>query len=211
MNARLGTLTYLNLFMVAFALCGAKAFADLQDDQLGSPHTKSEPQPTTVEPTLPSTPGKNVDQTVNNSPVKGGSEDKKVKKEPPVKFKAEAMFGNKYEGQVTLKGNVKIYQEDMIITTDEAIVDQNTKEGILRTITAKGNVVVQKNEESTGKKMTASSQVAVYVAKDKMLTFKGNARITRGADVMNGTIIYYNTATGMIKAEKVDGVFKQNE
>lgn len=203
--------TIFKILIAATAFSGTTAFADLQDEPIDAPGQKVEPQSKPTDQISIPPPSKAPEPPVGNAPVAKGSGDKKGKKEPPVKFRAESMFGNKNDGQVTLKGNVKIYQEDMVITTDEAIVDQNTKEGVLRTITAKGNVLVQKNEESTGKKMTASSHTAVYIAKDKMLTFKGNARITRGTDVMNGTIIYYNTATGMIKAEKVDGVFKQNE
>ncbi len=203
--------TTFKVLIAVTALCGVRAFADLQDEPIDAPGHKVESQPKPTDPISSPPSSKATEPPASNAPAAKGSGDKKGKKEPPVKFKAESMFGNKNDGQVTLKGNVKIYQEDMVITTDEAIVDQNTKEGVLRTITAKGNVLVQKNEESTGKKMTASSHTAVYIAKDKILTFKGNARITRGADVMNGTIIYYNTATGMIKAEKVDGVFKQNE
>jgi hypothetical protein len=68
-----------------------------------------------------------------------------------------------------------------------------------------------KTDEATGKKMTATSKSANYSALAKSITFKGNASITRGTDRINGTIFTYDIVSGLIKAQKVDGVFEQNE
>ncbi len=186
-------------------LLSARALSDLQDDPQSSP----------AAPDV-SSPVSNRSQSVSHeesleSPKSKATAGKKLKKSPPVLFRSESMSGNRFQGHLTLKGSVKITQGDLIMMSDEAVIDQDIRLGTLKTIVATGNVYFQRTDEATGKRMTASSQSATYLALAKTITFKGNASITRGTDKINGTIFIYDIVSGLIKAQKVDGVFEQNE
>ena len=139
------------------------------------------------------------------------SRSKKNLKTTPVKFRADGMTGNRYQGQIQLKGNVQIVQGDLFIRGDEARIEQDPKQGQLDRVTVEGKVFLERIDEVSGKKITASARSAIYSATYRTITFKGNASITRGTDRMNGNIINYDLTTGLIKAEKVDGMIQQND
>lgn len=192
-------------FFIFLTLLSGQAFSDLQDDPQGSP---SAPDISSPAPTHPqSISHEESVESPKSKPTAG----KKFKKSPPVLFRSETMSGNRFQGHLILKGSVKITQGDLIMMSDEAVIDQDIRLGTLKTIVATGNVYFQRTDEASGKKMTATSQSATYLALAKTITFKGNASITRGTDKINGTIFTYDIASGLIKAQKVDGVFEQNE
>jgi len=178
-------------------------FSDLLDDPSAPAPIQETPQPP---PPAPKPKDEGAVETKGKS-----SPPKKLKKAPPVLFRSETMSGNRDKGHLVLKGSVKITQGDLIMMSDEAVIDQDIALGTLKTIVATGNVYFQKTDEATGKKMTATSKSANYSAQAKSITFKGNASITRGTDRINGTIFTYDIVSGLIKAQKVDGVFEQNE
>ena len=192
-------------FFSFLALISTPVLADLQDDPQAPPQTQDIAPPPASRPQTPAR-----EETFDGTKAKAPA-GKKVKKSPPVVFRSETMSGNRFQGHLVLKGSVKITQGDLIMMSDEAVIDQDIRLGTLKTIVATGNVYFQRMDEATGKKMTATSQSATYLAQAKTITFKGNASITRGTDKINGTIFTYDIASGLIKAQKVDGVFEQNE
>ncbi len=190
---------------VFLALLSGQAFSDLQDDPQVSPIPPEVSPPATSQPQ-----GVSQEGSVE-APKSKAATGKKLKKSPPVLFRSDSMSGNRFQGHLILKGSVKITQGDLIMMSDEAVIDQDIRLGTLKMIVATGNVYFQRTDEASGKKMTATSQSATYMALAKTITFKGNASITRGTDKINGTIFTYDIVSGLIKAQKVDGVFEQNE
>lgn len=195
----------------------ASSFSDRED-------SKSDPQknnPPEIQKNVPKEPQKpDLITPKSTQPTTGQNRDSKSSRNqknkrsvsgPPVKFRADSMSGNRFQGEVSLKGNVTITQGDLLIRGDEANIEQDPKLGNLIKVSVDGKVYLEKIDETTGKKITASAKSAIYSAPNRNITFKGNASITRGTDRMNGNIINYNLSTGLIKAEKVDGMIQQND
>jgi lipopolysaccharide export system protein LptA len=106
------------------------------------------------------------------------------------------------EGQtVTLSGNVLIKSDKDQSTKGETAVYDMTKE----TVTVRGNVVL-----SSGKDQTAHSDWAIYDVPGELVTVGGNVVLTQGKNVLKGSKLVINLATGESRFENTGDASANN-
>jgi len=108
----------------------------------------------------------------------------------PITIEADHMTSLEASSNVLFKGNVDAAQADVRIRADEMTVyytsaDDGKKQEVKR-LKCTGNVEITKGEWlGTGKTMN-------YLAKDRKIILKGNAKAWQGTNLVTGeTIIYY--------------------
>jgi lipopolysaccharide transport protein LptA len=136
------------------------------------------------------------------STVAGSDENGKL----PVTFESEGLRGTRKDGILELKKDVVVAQGDFRMDADQAevIFDQETEE--VDHVVASGNVKIFKTDPRTGEKVKANGDKVTFYARKQTVTILGNARFSRGNDIVRGKTITYDLKSGWLNAEKVDGV-----
>lgn len=124
----------------------------------------------------------------------------------PVAFKSDGLKGTRKDGIIELQRNVVVTQGDFRMIADEAevIFDQKTEE--VDQVIARGNVRITKKDPKTGEMVNARGESVTFQAAKEVAILSGNARFSRGADLVRGKTITYDMKTGWLNAEKVDGI-----
>jgi lipopolysaccharide transport protein LptA len=124
----------------------------------------------------------------------------------PVTFESQGLRGTRKAGLLELQKEVIIKQGDFRMDADQAevIMDQKTEE--VDHVVANGNVKMTKVDPETGEKVKASADTVTFNAGKQTVTLSGNAKFSRGHDLVRGKTITYDLKSGWLNADKVEGV-----
>jgi lipopolysaccharide export system protein LptA len=151
-----------------------------------------------------------MDSAVAVENNKNASKEKENKRIHIVADKLKANNEAKYAEFI---GNVKVTQDDTIITSDRLKIyskrglvgnqKSSSNEDTIEKIVATGNVKIQFDSR------TAMAENAVYTVKDRVLVLSGgNARIVSGKNTLTGTKITYYRGNGSINVDgRIHAVF----
>ncbi len=133
----------------------------------------------------------------------------------PITYTGEVLFGSKQLGKVSIEQKVNVNQGDLSLRADKAdIFFLDSQEGVDK-VNALGNVNIDKIDVKTKELIRASGSFAQYDAKAETILIKGDAKgdakLQRGDDLIQGNYILYNMKTGGIEAGKVAGVVSPAE
>jgi lipopolysaccharide export system protein LptA len=131
--------------------------------------------------------------------------------EQPVRFQSEGAKGARSAGTIELMKNVEVTQGSLKLNAENAKVffDEATNE--VAKIVATGNVRVSRIEEDSGQEVKAAGDSMVFYSKTRRVELVGNAKFSRGKDLLQGTKMTYELDTGWIWADKVTGVVSPAE
>ena len=130
-------------------------------------------------------------QVQTTHPAKGGTADFTTSKCKGVTNVASDSFEGDFQTKVgTYIGNVIVTQADCKLRADRVIAEATTGKDINR-LTANGNVVF---DSSSG---TATGDHGVYELGPKTITLTGKVVLTKGKDVMRGTLLVVDLNTGL--------------
>lgn len=124
----------------------------------------------------------------------------------PISVNADTFLGDLNTRVGTYTGNVIVQQGDFRLRADR--VDVNVEGSKPSRITASGNIVM------TSSSGNATSQTGVYDVNARVVTLTGNVVLTKDKNVMRGTSLQVNLATGQARMEakglpggRVQGLF----
>ncbi len=182
-----------------------KASKEAVKAQVSRPLKKAQPiKAKEPEPAIQAVP---QDKPRKKSVAKSDEAERKL----PISYTGESLFGSKTAGKIQIEKNVKVEQGDLSLKADMAEIFFLRNEDSVDKVAAKGNVLMDKTDIKTGKLIKASGNYAEYDAKKEVVLIKGEARLERGADLIQGTYIRYDLKTGGIEAGKVAGVVAPGE
>lgn len=212
------------LFFI-FAIFSRSSFADLVDSieevtkpsevkKEKAPFEQSKPETASPEdgegkkhPTKSNAPAQHrVKKNEKDLEKKKKNESKIDTQHEPINFQSDNLTGIRRDGMVELIENVVVTQSDLRLESNKAKIffDEASKE--VKNLFAFGNVKITKKDEVSGKPIKAFGESAEYDNEKQIMTLRGDAKLYKGDDVINGNVIYYNLKTGWIKAEQVKGV-----
>jgi lipopolysaccharide export system protein LptA len=130
-------------------------------------------------------------QTTTTHPAKTGTADFTTSKCKGVTNVASDSFDGDFQTKVgTYIGNVVVTQADCKLRADRVIAEATSGKDINR-LTANGSVVF---DSSSG---TATGDHGVYELGPKTITMTGKVVLTKGKDVMRGTLLVVDLNTGI--------------
>lgn len=114
----------------------------------------------------------------------------------PIQVNADAFYADLNAETGTYRGNVVIVQGDMKLRANEVHVV--APDGKARRMEARGNVVV---DSPSG---TATGDNGVYDVTARVIHLTGNVRLTKGPNIMRGSALDVEMATGQAHLVAVD-------
>ena len=124
----------------------------------------------------------------------------------PINVSADAFLGDINSRVGTYTGNVIVTQGDFKLRADR--VQVNVEDSKPSRITASGNIVL------TSKSGIATGQTGVYDVNPRIVTLTGDVVLTKDKNVMRGSSLQVNLATGQARLEakgthggRVQGLF----
>lgn len=98
----------------------------------------------------------------------------------PINVTSDRMEVNNRANSITFLGNVIVTREDMRMTAEQLVVQNEQQTNQLQSITATGNVTITQGERrATGKE-------AFFLEGEEKIVLKGNARATEGENIITG-------------------------
>jgi lipopolysaccharide transport protein LptA len=223
-------------FVLSFGLLSMSfsARADLDDElpqlpqKLKNPLKVEESQQTTpstppkdAAPGLDSSTSPDLEKGKNKDPAQGSSGNAKAVKgkksfsafeaNTPIEYFSLGLKGNRDKGFFELVKEVKVKQGDLDLFADAARVTLEENSDEIGQIVADGNVQVTKVDPQTGALMRGVAQKAIYYRLANRIEFKGQAKITRGSEILEGDSISYNLLTGDFEIMRPKGVLTDVE
>lgn len=191
------------------------AYGDLLDMPVSSSPTPSPspdsatslepaPQPAVPQPGVNSggLPGKGADRGASGNAglAKGDGAREEVQ------WKADSVSASRDSGRIDLHRNVVVVQGPMKMESDHGIILSDPATRAVVSITATGNVRMSKYDVDPKERVRARSKEAFYDYRARTVTLKGEPNLWHGGDVVRGREIRYELDTGLIHAERVEGV-----
>lgn len=170
---------------------------DLEDKTVKAPTAKSA-YPEQAQP-------KKIEKK-GHTEKKKKNEKKDEAKHEPINFQSDNLTGVRHDGVVELIENVVVTQADLRLEANKAKIFFEEKSKEVKNLFAFGNVKITKKDEVSGKPIKAFGDTAEFDNEKQIMTLRGDAKLYKGDDVINGNVIFYNLKTGWIKAEQVKGV-----
>lgn len=129
----------------------------------------------------------------------------------PIEYFSLGLKGNRDKGYFELVKEVKVKQGDLDLFADAARVTLEENSDEIAQIVADGNVKVTKVDPQTGAMMRGVAETAIYYRLANRIEFKGQAKITRGSEILEGDSISYNLLTGDFEIMRPKGVLSDAE
>jgi lipopolysaccharide export system protein LptA len=126
----------------------------------------------------------------------GGDSDK------PISIQADSTVADINGETATYKGNVHVVQGDLRLRSDKLHI--KAQKGTISRIEADGNVVVASTQGQ------ATGATAVYDVSKRVVTLTGKVVLTNGQNVMRGSMLVVNLASGqanLTSQGRVEGLF----
>ncbi len=122
-------------------------------------------------------------------------------REQPVNVAADSATFNEKTGIATYTGNIDIQQGSLHITADELVITTDSK-GTVLTGVAKGNPAHFQQQPNADKGIaSAEASEVTYLARDGIVTLKGNAKLQQDGSSFKSREINYNLDRGEIEAK----------
>lgn len=197
--------------LVTWPLSSSADIIDEQPDEKplivpAPPPPKTDAQPAAVKEKPTQTPA----SAKPKGSVKGSKKGGKAEDKEPIFWNGDGLQVDKEQGLIDLEKNVVVTQGDFHLEADHARVFMNKATQEVNRIVATGNVRMTKIDPETKQEVKSQSNEATFYNADKKVILKGDAKLWRGADMaVKGKQISYELDTGLVKAEKVEGVVQQ--
>ncbi len=127
----------------------------------------------------------------------------------PVKFRGEGLRAKKDERFILLKKDVVVEQGDFKLTADEAKIFFVKGSRDVERVVALGSVKISKVALGLGERVTTRSKKAEFIPEKQVIVLEGEARLTRGADIIEGYKVVYNLESEEVEATEVRGAVKE--
>lgn len=116
----------------------------------------------------------------------------------PIGISADTILADVKNQTATYAGNVVVSQGELRLRSDALSIQAN--KGEIRRIQAKGNVVLASNQGQ------ATGALADYDVTGRMVTMTGKVVLSQGQNVMRGSRLVVNLATGQAQLSSTPGV-----
>lgn len=117
----------------------------------------------------------------------------------PIEITADALEVQQDNGIARFAGNVRAVQGDLVLAADSVAVSYAPGGDAIRAIEAEGNVFVSTPAE------TAQGDAGTYDVENGIITLTGTVVLTRGENVVRGSRLVLNLATGLSRVEAGEG------
>jgi len=154
--------------------------------------------------------GKNQ-STSSNPSEKSNKSSVQNAKRPPIEFKSSGLSGQRSKGSIRLVDNVVVWQGDLRLEANEAVIYYDEKTSEVARIVATGNVRMNRSSKDLPEKIRAEGQELVFYNFDRKVILRGNAKLWRGGDLIRGREIIYDLDKAIIRADRVDGLVQPKE
>ena len=187
---------------------------DLDKEEKVRPEIK-EPEKRPVKPVVKSPSSTKVE---TQSPPKESLELKAEKKnaaKSPINLKSDGKSTYSRDGgQIVLRKNVVITQDELRLQADEAKVFVDTaaeKDNSVREMQITGHVKMSKFSKDPSERVTAHGERAVFKNSSQTVKLIGNARLFKGGHLIKGKEIVYDIQSGLITVDEAQGVVQPEE
>ncbi|MEY2988805.1 MAG: hypothetical protein RJB13_2326 [Pseudomonadota bacterium] len=124
----------------------------------------------------------------------------------PVVYSADTLEGSLVLGQVRLEGDVKIEQANAIMKADKAEILSDKKTTTPKKAIAKGRVSLFKSATAESEELRALAREMEYFIPIRKVILKGDPKIWRGPELLEGKVIEVFLDTNEIKVKGARGV-----
>lgn len=133
------------------------------------------------------------------SPFGAGAQTPAIDTDQPIRINADSLEVKQQQQLAVFAGNVEAVQGNIVLRADTLRVHYKTDEkgggNTISRLDASGNVFIASPAE------TAQGQRGVYDVTAKVITLEGGVVLTRGDNVLRGSRLVLNLATGVSKLE----------
>jgi len=120
---------------------------------------------------------------------------KKSDRDQPIQIDADRIVVDQRERVHRFSGNVRLQQGTIEIRADEVTVVQDDQGFRTGTAVGKGRLATfRQQKEGSNEWITGEAERLDYNARAEVLTLTGRARVTSGADLVEGAIIRYEVS-----------------
>ena len=123
----------------------------------------------------------------------------------PISWQSTGLRGLKESGTIELIDEVLVSQGSLNVTADYAKVFFDNAEREVDKVVAEGDVKMSKVDEGSGERIKAFGDRVYFLNSERKVILEGNARLWRGADLIQGKKIIYEMETGWVHADRVSG------
>ena len=123
-----------------------------------------------------------------------------------LKVWAETVRGYGKKGQFSLKGNVRLEYEGFKIHCSEAEVEFHPQTWDVRLIRARGPVTLTGKDPKSHKEVEGRALEMIYEQRQDQLTLRGDVKLRRGGERIQGRELIYNLTTGTVESKEVSGM-----
>lgn len=128
---------------------------------------------------------------------------KKSDRDQPVAIDADRITVDERERTHRFEGNVLLRQGTLEIRADEVVVTQDDRGFRTGTAIGKGRLATfRQQKEGSEEWITGEAERLDYDARAERLTLTGRARVTSGADIVEGAVIVYEVANETYRVTK---------
>jgi len=117
---------------------------------------------------------------------------------PPITIEADEATLQEQDGASIYRGHVVLIQGGLRFDADEVRVE--SVDGKLSRMIASGTPVKYKQKKNGQKSISAEATSIEYLASTSKAIFRGNAKLTQGANSFSGEKIEYDASTDTVKA-----------
>lgn len=124
----------------------------------------------------------------------------------PVVYSADSLEGSLALGEVRLEGDVKIEQANAIMKADKAEIYSNKATTTPQKAIARGRVSLFKGATADSEELRALAREMEYFIPQRRVLLKGDPKIWRGPELLQGKVIEVFLDTNEIKVKGARGV-----
>jgi lipopolysaccharide transport protein LptA len=124
----------------------------------------------------------------------------------PLTYGADSMEASREKGKLVLTGNVVLTQADTTLWSDVAELTTAPNSSTFEKAHAKGHVKIQKKASAHAPAVHAEAKEIEYNPQNKIAILKGNPKIWKGEEVVQGEVMELNLLTSEYKVTRVRGV-----
>lgn len=117
----------------------------------------------------------------------------------PVQVKADQSDFDQHKGTQIFKGNVVVSQGSLRITADR--IEVRLKNNRLDSIHASGSPARFEQENDLGQRISGQCDGLDYIATQKRLTLKGNAKLSQPGRTLKGHAIEFDVEASTVRAK----------
>lgn len=124
----------------------------------------------------------------------------------PVVYSADSLEGSLVLGQVRLEGDVKIEQANAVMKADKAEIFSDKETTTPKKAIARGHVSLFKSATADSDELRALAREMEYFIPTRKVILKGDPKIWRGPELLQGKVIEVFLDTNEIKVKGARGV-----